>query len=75
MDTIKSLKYYGYMNKKARRLVTAWVDPALIERIDERAAKAERSRSAELRVALRHYLDDKSEVRGDELVGHAQGGR
>ena len=42
-----------------RRHVNAWIDPDLARRLDERARKADRSRSAEIREALRDHLRDK----------------
>ena len=47
-----------------RRLVSAWVEPTLAERLDEAAREADRSRSAELRIAIRQHLervDDNTE--------------
>jgi predicted transcriptional regulator len=38
------------------QLVNAWVPKDLAERLDEAAKAADRSRSAELRVALRRHL-------------------
>ena len=48
-----------------QRLIQAWVEPDLARRLEEAAAAADRSKSAELRVALRRYLhdDEPGEVR------------
>jgi predicted transcriptional regulator len=37
--------------------VGAWVDPDLIRRLDERAHQQERTRSAEIRLALRRHVE------------------
>lgn len=39
-----------------RRLVAVWVGPETLEALDEAARQADRSRSAELRIALRRHL-------------------
>ena len=47
----------------ARQIVSAWVQPELAQRLEEAARAAHRSRSAELRIALRRYLErDEKEV-------------
>lgn len=48
---------------ETRRLVNAWIDPKDAERLDDAARAADRSRSAELRIAIRAYLerDDENE--------------
>ena len=51
----------------SRRLVNTWVDPELVERLDDVAREADRSRSAELRIAIRRHLerdDDETEEDG-----------
>ena len=48
-----------------REHVNAWVEPEDVRRLDERAAAAERSRSAEIRVAIRAHLAREDE-REDE---------
>ena len=40
-----------------RKLVNAWVDPGDAERLDDVARAADRSRSAELRLAIRAHLE------------------
>jgi metal-responsive CopG/Arc/MetJ family transcriptional regulator len=40
-----------------RRMVSAWIEPTLAERLDEAAREADRSRSAEIRTALREHLE------------------
>jgi predicted transcriptional regulator len=48
-----------------RRLVNAWIDPEDAERLDDDARAADRSRSAELRIAVREHLeraDDEKEA-------------
>jgi predicted transcriptional regulator len=37
--------------------VNTWVEPELVGQLDEKAAAADRSRSAEIRVALRQHVD------------------
>ncbi len=47
-----------------RKVVTAWIDPELVVRLDDAARAADRSRSAEVRLAiLRHveHVDDEGE--------------
>lgn len=39
-----------------RQLVNAWVEPEDVERLDLLAREADRSRSAELRVAIREHV-------------------
>ena len=49
---------------EARKVLTAWVDPEDAERLDDAARAADRSRSAELRLAIRRHLelaDDETE--------------
>jgi hypothetical protein len=41
---------------EGRRLVNAWIDPDDAEQLAERARLADRSRSAELRLAIREHL-------------------
>jgi len=45
------------MKTETRRLVNAWIDPEDAERLDDVARAADRSRSAELRIAIRAYLE------------------
>jgi predicted transcriptional regulator len=40
-----------------RQHVNAWIDPELARKLDEKAAAADRSRSAELRIAIRAYVE------------------
>ena len=40
-----------------RQLVNAWVEPEDVERLDLLAREADRSRSAELRVAICEHLE------------------
>jgi predicted transcriptional regulator len=40
-----------------RRLVNAWVERDDAQRLEELARRADRSRSAELRLAIRKYLE------------------
>jgi predicted transcriptional regulator len=40
-----------------RRHVNAWIDPDLAQRLDEKARDADRSRSAEIRIALREHVE------------------
>jgi predicted transcriptional regulator len=49
---------------ETRRLVNTWVEPELVERLDDVARAADRSRSAELRIAIRAHIEragDKDE--------------
>lgn len=39
-----------------RQHVNAWVEPELVRRLDAKAQAADRSRSAEIRLALRLHL-------------------
>ena len=47
MDTTKT---------EARQHLNAWVEPDIVRQLDERAEAADRSRSAEIRVALREHV-------------------
>jgi integrase len=40
-----------------RQHINAWVDPELARRLDEKAREADRSRSAEIRIALRQHVE------------------
>jgi predicted transcriptional regulator len=40
-----------------RRHVNAWIEPDLVRRLDEKAREADRSRSAEIRLALRRHFE------------------
>jgi predicted transcriptional regulator len=40
-----------------RRHVNAWIDHDLAQRLDEKAREADRSRSAEIRLALRRHVE------------------
>lgn len=42
---------------ETRRLVNAWIDPEDAVRLDDVARAADRSRSAEVRIAIRQHLD------------------
>ena len=42
---------------ETRTLVNAWIDPEDAERLDDAARAADRSRSAELRIAIREHLE------------------
>jgi metal-responsive CopG/Arc/MetJ family transcriptional regulator len=50
-----------------RKFVSAWIETTLADRLDEAAREADRSRSAELRVALKRHLaqadDNETEAR------------
>jgi predicted transcriptional regulator len=37
--------------------INAWVDVSLARRLDEKAQRADRSRSAEIRTAIREHLE------------------
>ena len=54
---------------ETRKLVHAWIDPEDAERLDDAARAAERSRSAELRVAIREHLAGQRERGGDVTYG------
>jgi metal-responsive CopG/Arc/MetJ family transcriptional regulator len=49
-----------------RKFVSAWIETTLAERLDEAARGADRSRSAELRVAVRQYLAQADDGQEDE---------
>jgi len=53
--------------KTERRLLNFWIERDVAEQLEARAAREERSRSAEIRVALRAHLerDDTIEREGD----------
>jgi predicted transcriptional regulator len=48
-------------NTEQRTLVNAWIEPDDARRLDEKARLADRSRSAELRLAIRSYLERDTE--------------
>jgi metal-responsive CopG/Arc/MetJ family transcriptional regulator len=39
-----------------RRLVSAWIEPTLADKLDQAPRLGDRSRSAQLRIALRQYF-------------------
>jgi len=49
-----------------RKHVNAWVEPRIVEQLDAKAVAADRSRSAEIRLALRAHLEREDERREDE---------
>ncbi|MBA2707503.1 MAG: ribbon-helix-helix protein, CopG family [Gemmatimonadaceae bacterium] len=50
--------------KTDRRLLNFWVEHDVAEQIEARAAREERSRSAEIRLAIREHLE-RSEAKGE----------
>jgi TraY domain len=42
---------------EGRRLVNFWLEREVVELLEERALRADRSRSAEIRIALREHLE------------------
>ena len=53
---------------ESRKLVNAWVDPEDAERLDDAARAADRSRSAELRLAIRAYLERADDENKEETT-------
>jgi hypothetical protein len=49
-----------------KQLVNLWVERDVIRELEERAQLAERSRSAEMRLALRRHLERANSDEGDE---------
>lgn len=47
--------------KTERVIVNAWIDPEVAARLDAMARAADRSRSAEIRLALREHVDRREE--------------
>jgi predicted transcriptional regulator len=45
-----------------RQHVNAWVEPELARALDLKAREADRSRSAEIRIALRRHVEHASET-------------
>lgn len=52
--------------QEERRLVSAWVEQPLADRLDQAARAAYRSRSAELRLAIAEHLEREAEEGTDE---------
>jgi predicted transcriptional regulator len=50
------------------KFVRAWIETTLADRLDEAARQADRSRSAELRIALRHHLERTTETETKEMA-------
>jgi predicted transcriptional regulator len=42
---------------EGREHVNVWVEPELVRQLDEKAEEADRSRSAEIRIALRRHVE------------------
>ena len=53
---------------ETRKLVNAWIDPRDAERLEDAARAADRSRSAELRIAIREYLERPGAARADLVL-------
>ena len=51
-----------------RKLVNAWIDPEDAERLDDAARAADWSRSAELRIAIREYLERGADTEDEEAA-------
>ena len=49
-----------------RRHVNAWIEPDLAQRLDEKAQEADRSRSAEIRLALRRHVERERAAEQEE---------
>jgi metal-responsive CopG/Arc/MetJ family transcriptional regulator len=49
-----------------REHIGTWIEPEVVRELEERAERADRSRSAELRIALRRYLEQADDDGGDE---------
>ena len=47
---------------ETRKLVNAWIDPEDAERLEDAARATDRSRSAELRIAIHEYLERANET-------------
>jgi Ribbon-helix-helix protein, copG family len=50
---------FTHMSTKTedRQHVGTWIEPEVVRELEERAEQADRSRSAELRIAIRRYLE------------------
>jgi predicted transcriptional regulator len=46
---------------EGREHVNVWVEPEIVRQLDEKAEEADRSRSAEIRVALRRHVERDEE--------------
>jgi predicted transcriptional regulator len=46
---------YGTTDRR-RQIISVWMEPNTIDRLEQLAREADRSRSAELRVAVREHL-------------------
>ena len=53
-------------NIEQRQHVNAWIDPELARALDQKAREADRSRSAEIRVALRRHVELATETNSKE---------
>ena len=51
-----------------REHVGTWVEPEVVRELEERAEQVDRSRSAEIRIALRRHLEQSH---AEEEVDHA----
>ena len=49
-------------NTEQRAHVNAWIEPELARALDQKAREADRSRSAEIRVALRRHVERGGET-------------
>jgi metal-responsive CopG/Arc/MetJ family transcriptional regulator len=49
-----------------REHIGTWIEPEVVRELEERAERADRSRSAELRIALRQYLERADDEQEDE---------
>jgi predicted transcriptional regulator len=49
-----------------RQHVNAWIEPELARTLDQKAREADRSRSAEIRVALRRHVERATETNTKE---------
>jgi predicted transcriptional regulator len=46
---------------EGREHVNVWVEPELVRQLDEKAEEADRSRSAQIRIALREHIERSEE--------------
>jgi predicted DNA-binding protein len=51
--------------RDGRELVSAWISRELARRLERAARESERTKSAEMRVALRRHLDELSDEKED----------
>ena len=51
-----------------REHVGTWVEPEVVRELEERAEQADRSRSAEIKIALRRHLEQSHAKEGDDHV-------